>query len=313
MMSDSRDLHDQFRCLASDGNHEAIVALLLPRLSQNELQPSELGWAYWTVCDRLALQRDWERQYPFQQAFFSFLSESFGSSRLHWAVSDGTQAMTLISGGYQEYWQHWYDMANEQSNRDESNRGVRFEAHRAFAYSFNRLGAEKLTARSLEFLDELVEEDPSWEGRRFAELSLLTLRLDHLHMVQDELEKSKTARALRERVESWAVEPTTSDLRAMLLGSWKQLNQARPTDVRTAAGNAGCALCRVSEYEQSLRCFEIAQSLGLTENSYMHALHLAATWKTSGNKHAFESGLRSNPQVAATLAERAPEILASGR
>lgn len=314
-MSDIQKIHNEFCLHQAKNEHAAIVSILIPLLDCNNLEKEELGWAFWNICDRLALQRKWDEQIGFQKRFFEFIEKVLGPDYLHWVVSDGTQAMSLISGGYIEDWVRWYDHANRIAKGTAANRGIRFESHRAFVSSFTRFGEAELALNALNALEALLDEDPAWANKDFAVCTYHTLRFDYLDLIgnQDELieEGDQFAKYTAEWVTRFEKNGSIRSESESILGSWEQLNQLRPpSSVITALGNAGCALCRARQYELCLHFLNEASRLGFQRNAYSNTLYIIALWKIEQNEESITKILESDPRLLAEhLHKHAPDLV----
>src|SRR5690606_3185121 len=163
MTPDIQAIKESYRRLLAEGAKEGIIELLTPVLRSPASLPAEdVGWAYWNVCDNYALLRKAREQLAYQTAFYEWSRAALPAHQWHWVVSDGTQAMTLISGGYLDFWWNCYRDANERAPQAADNRTVRFESHRANAAAYTRFREFGHAKTALQSLEALLAEDPLW-------------------------------------------------------------------------------------------------------------------------------------------------------
>ncbi|MCG8366805.1 MAG: hypothetical protein MJA27_26155 [Pseudanabaenales cyanobacterium] len=145
------------------------------------LSIDDVGWVLWNICDRYAMLRDPESQYRYQSEFHEWSKTHFYPIRLHWVVSDATQALTIIGGGYPDFWWRCYEFANKRSPVMATNRTVRFESHRANAAAYTCFRQFSRAETALGLIEELLAEDPGWVNHNFAEITFATLLVDFHH------------------------------------------------------------------------------------------------------------------------------------
>src|SRR4051812_8314294 len=106
-----------FRRLLQADESAAIIELLQKLFEGPALSPDDRGWVFWNLCDRYAVLRDAARQCEWQHAFHVWVGTECPPSRRHWVVSDATQALSLLQGGYSNDWWSWYVDANTSAPR----------------------------------------------------------------------------------------------------------------------------------------------------------------------------------------------------
>ncbi len=158
------------KLMDEDIQSERTVELLVDVWEYGDLSPDDAGWALWNLCDRYALARDPMTQHRYQSRFFDLVKSSF-PERAHWVVCDGTQAMTLVHGGFLEFWWGYYQFANNNAPRIADNRGARFEAHRANSHSYLALGEIACAESAIQELADILEEDNEWPNQAFASVT----------------------------------------------------------------------------------------------------------------------------------------------
>ena len=283
MSCESTETKARFRELLRQGApHQEIVALLVRYRATEESSWDDAGWALWNICDRYALLRDADSQYPYQREFRAF-AETHAPERMHWVVSDATQALTLISGGYGEFWWDTYLSASAHAPRVPETRNVRFESHRVTAAAFTRSDLERANV-ALEACEAVLSEDPAWVNRDFASVTSKTLLVGFHHARGDQASLRQMVAALENELAEWRTRVPGPDSppadNGPLLGSWAQLNANRPDrDIYVALHNAACALTRARRFPSAERFFGIVADGGHALTAHGKALQIWACWE----------------------------------
>ncbi len=286
-MQDFEKAKQAFRhLLDKDADHREIIDLLIPLNRKEDLPPDERGWVLWNICDRFAMLRDAKNQYLYQSEFYEWSKLSLPPLRLHWVISDGTQAGTLIHGGFLESWWHWYEFANEHCPRISDNRTVRFESHRANATAYTHFSQIGRAEHALNAIEDLLSEDGAWPNHDFAAVTFRTLMIN-FHGMQGKTNKVvDEANHLASDLDEWlsrARDVKDTTLEQPLLGSWDQLNSIRsPAAVYTAIHNAALALTETRQFYLAERLFRTRLAAGRTLTSYGQSQYALACWE---NRH----------------------------
>lgn len=296
-------IKDQYVRLLNADAKQALIDLLAPLLhSEEALSTDDKGWAFWNVCDNYAMLRKAKEQYRYQAEFYEWSKSTLPSLRRHWVVSDATQAMTLMDGGFLDFWWNCYRFANESAPQVAENRSARFEAHRANAAAYTSFREFSRTETALLALEAVLSEDPLWANRDFAKVTFTTLLLE-FYGAQGLSEKAGTyvknlERDLKEWLLRYQRSATFSGI--ALLGSWEQLNATRPSGaILIAIHNAACELAKAKYFIEAERWFGIVLNEdpgGMTD--YSKALYLLACWNNRRNKneiHALLNMFRDLP------------------
>ena len=292
--------------------HQDIIALLVRLRAAEELSVDDAGWALWNICDRYAMLRDPDPQFRYQREFRA-LMETHAPERLHWVVSDTTQALTLISGGYKDFWWDAYVSANARVPRVPETRNVRFESHRATAAAFTRSDLERATA-ALEACDAVLSEDPVWINRAFASVTAKTLRVDFHHARGDQASLCQMVAALESELAEWCTRVPGPDTpppdNAPLFGSWSQLNANRPDrDIYVALHNAACALTRARRFPGAERLFGVVADGGHALTAYGKALQIWACWENRRDRDEVHRLCERAGLTPQQLERYAPELV----
>ena len=281
--SESTETKARFRELLRQGApHQDIIALLVRLRDTEGLSVDDAGWALWNICDRYAMLRDADPQFRYQREFRA-LVETHVPERLHWVVSDSTQALTLVAGGYKDFWRDAYILANAHAPRVPETRNVRFESHRATASVFTKSDLER-AAVALEACEAVLSEDPAWVNRDFASVTSKTLLVGFHHARGDQASLPQVVAALENELAEWRARVPGPDTlppdNGPLFGSWAQLNANRPgRDIDVALHNAACALTHARRFPSAERVFGIVADGGHALTSYGKALQILACWE----------------------------------
>lgn len=103
-----------FRRLLSENAKQSIIDLLVCLWAKVVLSVDDTGWALWNICDNYAMMRDAKSQHKYQSEFHECSKTNPYPLRLHWVVSDATQTLTLIDGGFLDFWWKCYEFANAE-------------------------------------------------------------------------------------------------------------------------------------------------------------------------------------------------------
>ncbi|MCG3087689.1 tetratricopeptide repeat protein [Sporosarcina cyprini] len=281
------DIYKQFNRLLQDDKLEEIVELLYDFKHSRRLTTDEMGWVYWNISDAYAVQRKPQMVYDNHIQFVKWGEEALFPDRLHWFVSDTTQALTLSLGNYFEEWFDWYVYACQHSTRTAENRAVRFESHRAAIGSLLKL--KKITPIEVPFshMDQLLQEDHDWENQTFATFTYYTLLIEKAFLVNEEYLLHDVSIKIKELLEKEVKAVLLSSMENQnyfALGSWGDLNSSRQAKDSMAVllYNLGCMYHTIGKYEESIEMFRTALGYNTTVTKYGLALFLSSIWKVGG-------------------------------
>lgn len=319
MAVNMKAIHQEFQnAFSFDNSSERIVELLIPLLhSQPDLDPDDMGWVYWNLCDSYALQRKPNEQYAIQVEFVEWAKSALSSSRQHWVVTDSSQCRTLIMGGYGDFWWGVYKRANDQATRGEDNRAVRFEAHRAAASAYNAHRVLDRSEEALNSLDALMAEDTQWRGYDFALATSLELKIELAGALDDRVTLVSLAERQERVLSEWRsrIEPgQAKTLERSILGSWRQLNTTWDSgsidSLKVATHNGACALAVAQCYPEAERLFERYFEIGRPDlTAYSTAMFLRSVWANRHNVDEVRALLRRFVRVTASEIVRfAPDL-----
>jgi len=298
--------------LLENGNLEASIELFNDLKAKEKLSNEDTGWILWNICDWYAMRRDAQNQFRYQSEFYQYVNTHFSPERLHWVVSDGTQARTLINGGYLFPWWHWYIDANERAPIIEQNRKVRFESHRANADAYIYFSELEKAEAALKAVDEVIREDPDWSNHDFAVVTYHTLLIDFYNATGQNNKLRDTAEQAAAYLNAWRSRPVDHARGAdLLLGSWDQLNAEYGSKaLPIAIHNAACALARTDQLSSAERLFRILLSEGTELTPYAQALLVQACWKIRHDRKEITDMLSTFTSLTPELLQKfAPEII----
>ena len=307
--------YDEIDFLVKNDKNEEALQLLHELKRTKTLPVDETGWMYWNISDIPAVMRKPQAVYENHVEFVEWGKQALFPHKLHWFVSDGTQALTLSLGEYFEEWLDWYLFACKHSSRNEENRGIRFESHRAVAASLLVLKRYSETDLPLRNIMELIEEDKDWENKIFAEFTYYTLLaekaffLDQTELLDDAIQNIND---LMDKVKE--IIYTKADKKeSYALGSWECLNSSRlnKASMSVLLHNGACMLHRIKKYEESGTMFQLALQNGVTITTYGLSLYLSSLLKVKKNyKEIVETFMNHSPKGLAIneLFQYAPDL-----
>jgi pentatricopeptide repeat protein len=239
--------------------------------------------------------RDAKNQYPYHLEFHEWSKTNLYPLRLHWVVSDGTQALTLIQGGCGGFWWEWYEFANGTAPKVPENRTARFESHRATAAAYTHFKEFHRAEVALDTMETLLSEDPGWSNREFATITWYTLLVE-FYGAQDQVERThQIGNELIQYLDDWLGSTTNfvGNGQTPLLGSWEYINgDWLPPSV--AVHNAACAFAKAKEYGAAEQLFRRMLKEKPIPTPYGEALFLLACWENRHNIDEIRNALNSS-------------------
>ncbi|WP_160036394.1 hypothetical protein [Paenibacillus sp. An7] len=283
------DIYEKFNQLVNANDSIEIIDLLHDFKKSKKLSLDEEGWVYWNLSDNYALLRNTNDLYQNHLKFVNWGKTALYPEKLHWLVSDATQALTLSLTDHFKDWTEWYLYACTHSNRSRENRAVRFESHRTAAASSVTLKNIQVLDIALENMLRLIHEDDTWQNLLFSKIAYFSLLLERNYLHKDEEGINSIISCIYQLLpthldEICSIENVESA--PPLLGSWSQLNYPRTSkrSLLIALNNLGCSFNRIEKHEDSLRMFGLVLDNGHKLNSYGLAKYLSSLWITEGDK-----------------------------
>ena len=304
--------------VAGEYKSQKTLDLVLNIWENADLSLDDAGWVLWVICDQHALGRvnDPITQNKYQVEFFELVKRNF-PERLHWVVSDSTQAICQIRGGFGDFWWECYRFANNNAPCVAENRGVRFEAHRTIADSYMKFSEYKYVESALEAMARLIEEDPQWPTQQFASVTYKQ-QLFALYAVTGEMDKAdETAEDLERLLDDWLQQIGDAKIvtaeEKPLMGSWYSFTADWPPANGLSVGlhNAAVAFARTGRYSAAEQMFHKWMDYrGRALNDYGQALFLRSCWHNRHNRDEIIRMLDESKDIISTgyLIDVAPEM-----
>jgi hypothetical protein len=276
MITDS--LRSEYIGFQNNGEKAKIVKLLTSALKNEVFTDEERCWTLWNISDNLAMLRKPDDELANHKLFEKHILQ-MDSKYLNWIVSDGTQKMTLIVGGYEQYWFDLYKFACRQSVQSAENRRIRFESHRAsvaipimIEYNFNKENSLFALDNMKNMLPELKDD----YNYKFYELTYFTQYIG-AHTLLDNVSDMVVDESLHsfsniiKYLSCVANEHDDDDI--YLIGSWQQLNGVRSkyNQTKCAISNYIISLINAGKHKVALNCYEKMVPYNLSVGSYFNS------------------------------------------
>lgn len=287
--------------LVKNNKNEEALRLLYDIKRSKTLTVDEAGWMYWNISDITAVIRKPQKVYENHIEYVEWGKHALFPDKLHWFVSDATQALTLSINEYSDEWWGWYLFACEYSSKNEENRGIRFESHRAAARLLLTLERFAEMEVPLVNLLEVIEEDKDWENIVFAEFTYYTLLAEkafNLNQVELCEKSAKLLGNLTNKIKN-LINIVPDEKNQGMLGSWESLNCSRlnKDSLSTLLHNSACTFHKIGEYERSVETFQLALRNGVSITTYGMALFLSSLWKVNkNNREVLEVFTKYSPE-----------------
>lgn len=268
----STTIKNTYLTFQRENKKEEIVQLLQEVLNIEDLTDKERCWALWNISDNLAMLRKPQEEFINHKLFEQQLSQ-MDKQYLYWIVSDGTQHMTLLIGGFETYWNKLYEYACNNSPKTQENAIIRFETHRAnvaipclIEYEFN----QNHSLYALENLRESVIELKNTPTAKFYELTYFTQRIATYNLINRNYTSFlPEAQNCFENMLTYLSYPNENN-EMHLIGSWEKLNAPRSkyNQATCAINNYIIQLINAKEYKLALYCNEKIKPYNLKYGRY---------------------------------------------
>ncbi|PQP80746.1 hypothetical protein C0Q44_26325 [Paenibacillus sp. PCH8] len=292
------------------GDHQGMIDLLKEYVQSSKLSVNERGWVFWNVSDGYALLKEPELLYANHRAFFEWGKENLAPEQLHWIVSDSTQALSLSLGNYFDHWIDWYRYACDHAPKLDTNRGVRFESHRALDGSLGVLERYSEMDSVLENMIQLIQEDETWSNILFARITYNKQRMTRLYHAGDVVGVVALVNETMDWIDESSYEALRISRKNEVVGSWEGMNVSRNSqrDINIALNNLACIFTDIERYEESVKLFMQVQERGHHLNAYGFSKWIYSIWKTRGAE-AVKAALAANAACEITdLVKHTPEL-----
>ncbi len=141
----------------SNERQQQVCELLEDFLTIDSINDELIMWAYWNISDNYALQRKANETYNNHKKFETFLVNKELKYKLLLLV-DSTQRLTLINGGYGEYWDNLYFEIMNKLVIDESNVNITFNVLRTATYSHQLNTNKEIKKDALDKMRFIIEK-----------------------------------------------------------------------------------------------------------------------------------------------------------
>ena len=141
----------------SNERQQQVCNLLEEFLNRNDLTDELIMWAYWNISDNYALQRKAKETFNNHKKFEKFLLNKDLKYKLLLLV-DSTQRLTLIDGGFGDYWDNLYFEIMNKIIIDESNVNIVFNVLRTATYNHQLNTNETLKKDALDKMRFIIEK-----------------------------------------------------------------------------------------------------------------------------------------------------------
>lgn len=132
----------------SNERQQKVCELLEEFLTRKDLTNELIMWSYWNISDNYALQRKSLETYNNHKKFEIYLKDKELKYKLLLLV-DSTQRLTLINGGFREYWDNLYFEIMDKITINESNVNIVFNVLRTATYNHELNTNEELKRDAL--------------------------------------------------------------------------------------------------------------------------------------------------------------------
>lgn len=139
----------------SNERQQKVCELLEEFLTIDGINDELTMWAYWNISDNYALQRKANGTYNNHKRFEAYLENKDLKYKLLLLV-DSTQRLTLINGGYGEYWDNLYFEIMNKLVINESNVNIVFNVLRTATYNHQLNINEELKKDALDKMKYII-------------------------------------------------------------------------------------------------------------------------------------------------------------
>ncbi|MBV9688748.1 MAG: hypothetical protein JO202_03450 [Ktedonobacteraceae bacterium] len=251
---------------------EQIRQLLTSYRAQG-LVAYEQAWAWWTVNDCLALERNCAAVVKQQRALLQWAFQHFSVDQCLFVMNDSTQALCWLLAGQKRGWFAIFDELMGRIPASEQNREDRFLYLRTAILQHIRPQQEQQAHLALPLVSSLyhlLQEEPTWQ--RHADV-LLETQASHMEVLAV-LGKTEQLREIGQA----AVHHLTTWIQTLPEPSLKEKRQ-----IRRLCTNIAYSLYEAKQYDLAIPLFQQAIAYGVTPpHSYMWLA--ACVWATTHDR-----------------------------
>lgn len=276
------------------GEPQALVNLLSRYLNQ-DLSPEEEAWARWNRIDTLAeMPGRGTETVALQQDFLDWTHRVYTGRRctlgrgyphlpvtdeasdvwedaLLFAIYDAAHGLCWVEAGRGYEWLSHHRAAMAQAQVSAATRGPRFSCLRSACFLQAKMGGLEEALRTADGIQEIAEEDPSWEGAFRLRTQAIILKMRACGIAED-----------GSRVRALGSEAIT------LIESYERqrqpLTEADKKPLRSLCHDTAAPLRGLGHYDLAIPLFRRALAYGMRRNPWTYVWLAAALWKTTGEK-----------------------------
>lgn len=261
------EIANKFNDLIKESTQEAkkqVIELLSPMLTDESFTTEQKFFAYWNISDRYALLREHENTYQNHLKFKDFLKDKNENYKLM-LICDATQKLSLICGGYEEFWNTLYfDIINNCKITNE-NYIIYFQALRTALYfrdniaEYQTVGKHALV-KMQDFL-KLYKDDSQYLWFEMIYFDCLIKYNSHFSLNNDStLDKSFECfknLAIYLKTDEITKKESLKQYESILLGTYEAWNSLKPIYIQArCVQNYIITLIDSGYYELAKKCFE---------------------------------------------------------
>lgn len=261
------EIANKFNELIKESTQEAkkqVIELLSPMLTDESFATEQKVFAYWNISDRYALLREHENTYQNHLKFKDFLKDKNENYKLM-LICDATQKLSLICGGYEEFWNTLYFDIINNCKITKENYIIYFQALRTALYfrdnitEYQTVGKHALV-KMQDFL-KLYKDDSQYLWFEMIYFDCLIKYNSHFSLNNDStLNKSFESfknLAIYLKIDEITKKESLKQYESNLLGTYEAWNSLKPIYIQArCVQNYIITLIDSGYYELAKKCFE---------------------------------------------------------
>ena len=261
------EIANKFNELIKESTQEAkkqVIELLSPMLTYESFTTEQKVFAYWNISDRYALLREHENTYQNHLKFKDFLKDKNENYKLM-LICDATQKLSLICGGYEEFWNTLYFDIINNCKITKENYIIYFQALRTALYfrdnitEYQTVGKHALV-KMQDFL-KLYNDDSQYLWFEMIYFDCLIKYNSHFLLNNDSI-LNKSFESFRNlaiylKIDEITKKESLKQYESNLLGTYEAWNSLKPIYIQArCVQNYIITLIDSGYYELAKKCFE---------------------------------------------------------
>ena len=261
------EIANKFNELIKESTQESkkqVIELLSPMLTDESFTTEQKVFAYWNISDRYALLREHENTYQNHLKFKDFLKDKNENYKLM-LICDATQKLSLICGGYEEFWNTLYFDIINNCKITKENYIIYFQALRTALYfrdnitEYQTVGKHALV-KMQDFL-KLYNDDSQYLWLEMIYFDCLIKYNSHFSLNNDSIlnksfESFKNL-AIYLKIDEITKKESLKQYESNLLGTYEAWNSLKPIYIQArCVQNYIITLIDSGYYELAKKCFE---------------------------------------------------------